>query len=92
MRQPINYYIKNDSLNHRDANDGNRTMKLGKNNKTNQKNSDRSTINIHFTFESGPMLQFNRELRHLWEKYYVYPGSLMNNVRLQIGTHSNKRR
>ncbi len=54
------------------------------------KTSDRPPITIHFTFESGPMSQFNRELRHLWEKYYLYPGSLMNNVRLQIGTRSNK--
>ena len=50
----------------------------------------RSTITVHFTFESGPMLKFGQELRHLWEKYYIYPGSLMNNARLQIGTRSNK--
>jgi hypothetical protein len=49
-----------------------------------------SKITVHFTFESGPMLQFKRELRRLWEKYYIYPGSRMNNVRLQIGTRSNK--
>ncbi len=36
------------------------------------------------------MLQFKRELRILWEKYYIYKGSVMNNVRLQIGTHTNK--
>jgi hypothetical protein len=51
---------------------------------------NQSKITVHFTFESGPMLQFKRELRRLWEKYYIYPGSRMNNVRLQIGTRSNK--
>jgi len=45
---------------------------------------------VHFTFESGPMSQFKRELRRLWKKYYIYPGSPMNNVHLQIGTHTNK--
>jgi hypothetical protein len=54
------------------------------------KYSNESKIIVHFTFESGPMLQFKRELRSLWEKYYIYPGSRMNNVRLQIGTRSNK--
>ena len=54
------------------------------------KNSNNSTITVHYTFESGPMLQFKRELRRLWNEYYLYPGSLMNNVRLQIGTRSNK--
>ncbi len=36
------------------------------------------------------MLQFKRELHRLWEKYYIYNGSRMNNVRLQIGTRTNK--
>jgi len=54
------------------------------------KTTARSTITAHFTFESGPMLKFRQELRQLWEKYYIYPGSAMNNVRLQIGTRSNK--
>ena len=36
------------------------------------------------------MLEFKRELRRLWEKYYIYPGSPTNNVRLRIGTRSNK--
>jgi hypothetical protein len=47
-------------------------------------------ITVHFTFQSGPMLQFKRKLRLLWEKYYIYKGSPMNNIRLQIGTRSNK--
>ena len=55
-----------------------------------QQQRNQSTITVHFTFESGPMLKFKRELRRLWEKFYIYPGSPMNNVRLQIGTRSNK--
>jgi hypothetical protein len=55
-----------------------------------QQQQNQSKITVHFTFESGPMLQFKRELRRLWEKYYIYNGSRMNNVRLQIGTRTNK--
>jgi hypothetical protein len=50
------------------------------------------TINVHFTFESGPMSKFQRELRLLWKKYYIYKGSPVSHVRLQIGTRSNKSR
>jgi hypothetical protein len=60
------------------------------NNNTLQKQQNQSKLTVHFTFETGPMLQFKRELRCLWEKYYIYKGSRMNNVRLQIGTRSNK--
>ena len=49
-----------------------------------------TTISIHFTFESGPMLKFKQELRYLWQKYYIYKGSPMNNVHLQVVTRSNK--
>jgi hypothetical protein len=51
---------------------------------------NQSRITVHFTFESGPMLKFKRDLRLLWQKFYVYSGSPMNNVHLQIGTRSNK--
>lgn len=47
-------------------------------------------IRIPFTFESGPMLDFPRELSNLWKKYYIYDGSLMNNVKLKILTRKNK--
>ncbi len=36
------------------------------------------------------MLKFKRELCLLWENYYIYKGSPMTNVRLQIVTRSNK--
>ena len=55
-----------------------------------QKQQWKSKITVHYTFESGHILKCRHELRRLWEKYYIYPGSPMNNVRLQIGTRSNK--
>jgi hypothetical protein len=36
------------------------------------------------------MLQFKQELRRLWEKFYIYNGSRVKNVHLQIATRSNK--
>lgn len=50
----------------------------------------RQEIQVSYTFESGPMLAFKRELRQLWNKHYIYQGSLLNNVRLRIGIRSNK--
>jgi len=70
------------------SNDNNILQEQQQQNKS--KSSNQSKLTVHFTFESGPMLQFKRELRRLWEKYYIYKGSRMNNVRLQIGTRSNK--
>ena len=40
-------------------------------------------------FESGPVMNFKREFRKLWTKYYVYQGSIMNDVRLMLTTLSN---
>ena len=51
---------------------------------------NQSKMTVHFTFQSGPMLQFKQELRCLWEKFYVYDGSRIKNVHLQIATRSNK--
>ena len=36
------------------------------------------------------MLDFKRRLHHLWKKYYIYPGSPMNNVTLKISIRTNK--
>ncbi len=41
------------------------------------------------TFESSPLLNFNREFRQLWMKSYIYPGSVMKDVRLMMTTLSN---
>jgi hypothetical protein len=55
-----------------------------------RQDSHKKKIRVHFTYESGPMLDYKRELRRLWEKYYIYPGSPMNDVTLQINTRINK--
>jgi hypothetical protein len=36
------------------------------------------------------MLQFKCELHPVWKKYYIYNGSLVNNVILKISTKGNK--
>jgi hypothetical protein len=51
---------------------------------------NKKEIRVHVTFETGPMLDFKRELHRLWKKCYIYAGSPMNNVTLKIGTRSNK--
>ena len=60
--------------------------------KANEQHQDQNKNEIHvlFTFESGPKLQFKRQLCRLWEKYYVYDGSLVNDVKLKFSTRSNK--
>jgi hypothetical protein len=55
-----------------------------------QQGWDKKEIRVPFTFESGPMLDFQRELRRLWKKYYLYNGSPMNDVTLTIVTRINK--
>ena len=68
----------------------NKLISNDKNLQQKQRRMDQSRIIVHFTFESGPMSQFKRELHRIWEKFYIYPGSPMNNVHLQIGTRSNR--
>ncbi|CAF1623403.1 unnamed protein product [Adineta steineri] len=55
-----------------------------------QKTWNKKEVRVHFTYSSGPMSDFPQKLRQLWNKYYVYPGSLMNNVTLKIGSGTNK--
>jgi len=50
----------------------------------------KNEIRVHYTFESGSMLQFKHELRRLWKKYYMFKGSPMNHATLTIGTRTNK--
>ncbi|CAF4821807.1 unnamed protein product, partial [Rotaria sp. Silwood2] len=46
-------------------------------------------IYLHYTFETGPLLDFKKEYRKIWEKHYVYPGSRCKNTRLILGTLLN---
>ncbi|CAF4271436.1 unnamed protein product, partial [Adineta steineri] len=54
-----------------------------------QKTWNKKEIRVHFTYSSGPMSDFPQKLHQLWKKYYMYPGSLMNNVTLKIGSRTN---
>ena len=55
-----------------------------------QSDYNKKEIQVYFTFESGPKLEFKKELHRLWRKHYIYPGSPMNNVTLKIGTQSHR--
>ncbi|CAF3717848.1 unnamed protein product [Rotaria sp. Silwood1] len=55
-----------------------------------QANSNQNDIFVHFTFESGPMLNFKQELKNLWKKHYIDNNPIKHNIRLKIGTRSNK--
>jgi cell division protein FtsI/penicillin-binding protein 2 len=47
-------------------------------------------MRVYFTFENGRMQDFKNQLHRLWNKYYVYDGSPMNNVTLTISTKTNQ--
>ncbi|CAF1495644.1 unnamed protein product, partial [Adineta steineri] len=53
-------------------------------------NWNKKEIRVHFNYSSGPMSDFPQKLRQLWKKYYIYPGSRMNNVTLKISSRTNK--
>jgi hypothetical protein len=50
---------------------------------------NKKILMLPHTFESGPLLNFKREFRQLWTKFYVYKGSVMKDVRLVTTTLSN---
>ena len=50
----------------------------------------KSELHVHFTFESGPMSSFKRELKSLWEKHYVQKNPQMQKIQLKISTRSNR--
>ena len=56
---------------------------------TKKKIWNKKTLIVPYTYESGPLLNFKREFRQLWTKFYVYPGSVMKNVRLIMTAVSN---
>jgi hypothetical protein len=55
-----------------------------------QQKSNKNEIYVHFTFESGPMLNFKQELKKLWEKHYINNNPIKHNINLKIGTRSNR--
>ena len=42
-----------------------------------------------FTYESGPIRQLKPAIHHWWKKWYRYPGSLVNDVRLRVCNNTN---
>ena len=50
----------------------------------------RTALLLHYTFESGPLLEFKSKLQQLWKDHYLFAQSPMRDVRLTIGTRSNK--
>ncbi|CAF4211062.1 unnamed protein product [Rotaria sp. Silwood2] len=55
-----------------------------------KKYEHKDEIYLHYTFENGPLLNFKKQYRQIWEKYYVYPGSRLKNTRLILGTILNR--
>ncbi|CAF4572884.1 unnamed protein product, partial [Rotaria sp. Silwood2] len=55
---------------------------------TNYEHKDQ--IYLHYTFETGPLINFKKQYREIWGKYYVYPGSRLRNTRLILGTILNR--
>ena len=45
---------------------------------------------LHYRYESGPLKTFSREFRKLWKAHLCYENSSLNNVRLILGTRTNK--
>ncbi|CAF4365769.1 unnamed protein product, partial [Adineta steineri] len=45
---------------------------------------------VHYTFESGPLVNFTKELKHLWNEHYINKNPIKQNIRLRFGTKSNK--
>jgi hypothetical protein len=55
-----------------------------------KKYDHKNEIFLHYTFETGPLLDFKKEYRRIWEKFYVYRGSRFANTRLVLGTILNR--
>jgi len=47
-------------------------------------------IRIPFTFETGPLLQIQRQLEQLWQKFYRNQDFSKNHIHLKIQTRTNK--
>ncbi len=50
---------------------------------------NRDKLIVHYHFQSGPTIQYRRELRRLWKTYYVNNKSLVKNVQLTVGIRTN---
>lgn len=50
---------------------------------------NKKIMRLAHTFERGPLLDFKRQFRCLWKKYYVYQGSRMKDVCVVFTTLTN---
>ncbi|CAF4730057.1 unnamed protein product, partial [Rotaria socialis] len=48
-----------------------------------QQNIQSKDIFIHYTFESGPLVNFTKELKHLWNEHYINKNPIKQNIRLR---------
>lgn len=55
-----------------------------------QNEYENNKIYLHYTFETGPLLNFKNQFRHIWRQFYVYPGSRFRNTRLILGIKLNR--
>ncbi|CAF4627607.1 unnamed protein product, partial [Rotaria sp. Silwood2] len=62
----------------------------GTSSKKSTNHENKNQIYLHYTFETGPSINFKKEYRQIWEKFYVYPGSRLRNTRLILGTILNR--
>jgi hypothetical protein len=51
--------------------------------------SARADTKVDYTFESGPIVHFGRDLLKLWKAHYSYPGSPMREVPLKLVAKPN---
>lgn len=55
-----------------------------------QQNIQAKDFFVHYTFESGPLVNIAKELKHLWNEHYINKNPIKQNIRLRFGTRSNK--
>lgn len=50
---------------------------------------NREKLILHCRFENGPLTQYRRQLRSLWDKYYGQGYSRLKDVQLTVGSRTN---
>ena len=58
-------------------------------NKVERNSRTKKILMVPYTFESGAMMHFRYAFRKLWRKYYIYKGSVINDVHLMLTTLTN---
>ncbi|CAF2141364.1 unnamed protein product [Rotaria magnacalcarata] len=66
------------------------TIKERQQHEQQQQNIQSKDLFVHYTFESGPLVNFTKQLKHLWNEHYINKNPIKQNIRLRFGTKSNK--